>query len=127
MNLLLVDPKTARSAAMAKSLADEFGIAATCFQDSGLALESALRSRPDGILFAVEREEAYLQLRRLRHELPDIPVIVSSNRDDAASVRRALSSGATDYLVEPKAGEVAYALLRILERFGREGRYKLSA
>ena len=40
---------------------------------------------------------------------------------------RALIAGATDYLVEPTAGEVAYALLRILERFGRDGGYRLSA
>lgn len=122
MHLFLIDPDRRPAAKMCRALADEHGFVVATFRDAAAAVQRAFESPPDGVLLAVDREETYLQLRRLRHELPEVPIIVASRRNDAAAVRRALIAGATDYLVEPSAGEVAYALLRTLERFRRARR-----
>lgn len=69
------------------------------------AVEAVLREPPDLILLDLEmpRMDGYEACQRIRR-LPsgaDIPVIVVTSLDDPASIERAYSAGATDFITKP--------------------------
>ena len=69
------------------------------------AVEAFLRERPELVLLDIEMPvlDGFEACRRLRR-LPggaDVPVVVATSLDDTASVERAYSVGATDFITKP--------------------------
>src|SRR5438105_12386359 len=74
---------------------------------------------PDVIVLSMEEPvaRAAQTMGALADALPDTPVIVYSSMSDAASVRRAMVSGARDYLVKPpRPEELTRAIYSVLEQ-----------
>ena len=67
------------------------------------AVTMAKDKNPDIIILSLEEPvvRATQTMSSLADALPETPVIVYSSLSDAASVRRAMVSGARDYLVKP--------------------------
>jgi pilus assembly protein CpaE len=74
---------------------------------------------PDCVLLGLEQpvERGLQTLEAIAASHPDMPVIVYSTIDDGPAVRRAMVSGASDYLVAPLNGRtVGEAIHAVLER-----------
>ncbi len=71
------------------------------------AVSLAKDKNPDIIILAMEEPvaRAAQTMNSLADALPETPIIVYSSLSDAASVRRAMVSGARDYLVKPPRPE----------------------
>ena len=83
------------------------------------AVTVAREKNPDVILLAMEEPVARSSqtMSALADALPETPIIVYSSLADAASVRRAMVSGARDYLVKPpRPEEMARAIYGVLEQ-----------
>jgi len=83
------------------------------------AVTVAREKNPDVIVLAMEEPVARSSqtMSALADALPETPVIVYSSLADAASVRRAMVSGARDYLVKPpRPEELARAIYSVLEQ-----------
>jgi pilus assembly protein CpaE len=83
------------------------------------AVTMAKDKNPDVIVLAMEEPvaRATQTMSSLADALPDTPVIVYSSLSDAASVRRAMVTGARDYLVKPpRPEELARAVYAVLEQ-----------
>jgi pilus assembly protein CpaE len=83
------------------------------------AVSLALQTHPDAILIAVEEPagRALETAEGMASVLPDTPILIYSSIDDAASIRRAMLFGASDYLVKPLMGApLRGAIARSLER-----------
>jgi pilus assembly protein CpaE len=83
------------------------------------AVSMAKVKNPDIIILAMEEPvaRAAQTMASLADALPDTPVIVYSSLSDASSVRRAMVSGARDYLVKPpRPEELARAIYSVLEQ-----------
>ena len=83
------------------------------------AVSLALQMHPDAILVAVEEPSARAleTAEGIASVLPDTPILIYSSIDDAASIRRAMLFGASDYLVKPLMGApLRGAIARSLER-----------
>ncbi|HEX5141740.1 MAG TPA: AAA family ATPase, partial [Dehalococcoidia bacterium] len=83
------------------------------------AVTMAQEKNPDVIVLAMEEPVARASqtMSALADALPETPVIVYSSLSDAASVRRAMVSGARDYLVKPpRPEELARAIYSVLEQ-----------
>ena len=82
------------------------------------AVTMAKARNPDIIVLSMEEPvaRAAQTMSSLADALPDTPVIVYSSLSDASSVRRAMVSGARDYLVKPpRPEELARAIYGVLE------------
>jgi pilus assembly protein CpaE len=82
------------------------------------AVTMAKDKNPDIIVLAMEEPvaRATQTMSSLADALPETPIIVYSSLSDAASVRRAMVSGARDYLVKPpRPEELARAIYSVLE------------
>jgi pilus assembly protein CpaE len=87
------------------------------------AVTMAQEKNPDVIVLAMEEPvaRAAQTMSALADALPETPVIVYSSLSDAASVRRAMVSGARDYLVKPpRPEELARAIYSVLEQEERK-------
>jgi pilus assembly protein CpaE len=83
------------------------------------AVTMAREKNPDVVVLAMEEPVARASqtMSGLADALPETPVIVYSSLSDAASVRRAMVSGARDYLVKPpRPEELARAIYSVLEQ-----------
>ncbi len=83
------------------------------------AVTMAREKNPDIIVLAMEEPVARASqtMGSLSDALPETPIIVYSSLSDAASVRRAMVSGARDYLVKPpRPEELARAIYSVLEQ-----------
>ena len=83
------------------------------------AVTMVQEKNPDVIVLAMEEPvaRAAQTMSALADALPETPVIVYSSLSDAASVRRAMVSGARDYLVKPpRPEELARAIYSVLEQ-----------
>jgi pilus assembly protein CpaE len=83
------------------------------------AVTMAREKNPDVIVLSMEEPVARASqtMSALADALPDTPIIVYSSLADAASVRRAMISGARDYLVKPpRPEELARAIYSVLEQ-----------
>jgi pilus assembly protein CpaE len=83
------------------------------------AVTMAKDKNPDIIVLAMEEPvvRATQTMGNLADALPDTPVIAYSSMSDASSVRRAMVSGARDYLVKPpRPEELARAIYSVLEQ-----------
>ena len=83
------------------------------------AVTMAREKNPDIIVLAMEEPVARASqtMSSLSDALPETPIIVYSSLSDAASVRRAMVSGARDYLVKPpRPEELARAIYSVLEQ-----------
>ncbi|HLF76161.1 MAG TPA: AAA family ATPase [Dehalococcoidia bacterium] len=83
------------------------------------AVTMAREKNPDVIILAMEEPVARASqtMSALADALPETPIIVYSSLADAASVRRAMVSGARDYLVKPpRPEELARAIYSVLEQ-----------
>ncbi|MPZ50179.1 MAG: AAA family ATPase [Dehalococcoidia bacterium] len=82
------------------------------------AVTMAKDKNPDIIVLSMEEPvaRATQTMSSLADALPETPIIVYSSLSDAASVRRAMVSGARDYLVKPpRPEELARAIYSVLE------------
>ncbi len=90
--------------------------------EAGFGIEAvsvAKEHGPDVFLISVEEPvaRALETIEALGDALPDTPTIVYSSLADAASVRRAMVSGARDYLIKPvKPEDLARAIYGVLEQ-----------
>ena len=83
------------------------------------AVSMAKERNPDIIILAMEEPvaRAVQTMSSLADALPDTPIIVYSSLSDAASVRRAMVSGARDYVMKPpRPEELTRAIYSILEQ-----------
>ena len=83
------------------------------------AVSMAKEKDPDVIVLAMEEPvaRAAQAMSSLADALPNTPIIVYSSLSDAVSVRRAMVSGARDYLVKPpRPEELARAIYSVLEQ-----------
>ncbi len=83
------------------------------------AVTMAREKNPDIIVLAMEEPVARASqtMSSLSDALPETPIIVYSSLSDAAFVRRAMVSGARDYLVKPpRPEELARAIYSVLEQ-----------
>ncbi len=83
------------------------------------AVSMAREKNPDVIVLSIEEPvaRAIQTMGSLADALPDTPIVVYSSQSDAASVRRAMVSGARDYLVKPpRPEELARAIYGVLEQ-----------
>jgi DNA-binding NarL/FixJ family response regulator len=53
-------------------------------------------------------------LRRLREQLPTLPVVVASGQDDAATIRAVLGAGAAGFIPKSERTEVLLSALRLV-------------
>jgi len=53
-------------------------------------------------------------LRRLREQLPTLPVVVASGQDDAATIRAVLGAGAAGFIPKSERPEVLLSALRLV-------------
>ncbi|MES2958757.1 MAG: response regulator transcription factor [Pseudomonadota bacterium] len=53
-------------------------------------------------------------LRRLREQLPTLPVVIASGQDDAATVRNVLAAGAVGFIPKTERTEVLLNALRLI-------------
>ncbi len=83
------------------------------------AVTMAREKNPDLVILSMEEPVARASqtMSALADALPETPIIVYSSLSDAASVRRAMVSGARDYLVKPpRPEELARAIFSVLEQ-----------
>ena len=83
------------------------------------AVTMAREKNPDIIVLSMEEPVARASqtMTALADALPETPVIVYSSLSDAPSVRRAMVSGARDYLVKPpRPEELSRAIYSVLEQ-----------
>jgi pilus assembly protein CpaE len=83
------------------------------------AVSMAKEKNPDVIVLSMEEPvaRAVQTMNSLADALPETPIIVYSSLSDASSVRRAMVSGARDYLVKPpRPEELARAIYAVLEQ-----------
>jgi pilus assembly protein CpaE len=83
------------------------------------AVTMVREKNPDVIVLSMEEPvaRAAQTMSALADAVPETPVIVYSSLSDAASVRRAMVSGARDYLVKPpRPEELARAIYSVLEQ-----------
>jgi pilus assembly protein CpaE len=83
------------------------------------AVSMAKDKNPDVIILSMEEPvaRAVQTMNSLADALPETPIIVYSSLSDAGSVRRAMVSGARDYLVKPpRPEELARAIYAVLEQ-----------
>jgi pilus assembly protein CpaE len=83
------------------------------------AVSMAKEKNPDVIVLSMEEPvaRAVQTMTNLADALPETPIIVYSSLSDASSVRRAMVSGARDYLVKPpRPEELARAIYAVLEQ-----------
>jgi two-component system response regulator YesN len=83
------------------------------------AVSVAQEHTPDIFLVSVEEPvaRALQTVESLGDAAPDAPVLVYSSLADAASVRRAMVSGARDYLIKPlKPEDLTRAIYGVLEQ-----------
>lgn len=83
------------------------------------AVTMAREKNPDIVVLSMEEPVARASqtMSALADALPETPIIVYSSLSDAASVRRAMVSGARDYLVKPpRPEELARAIYSVLEQ-----------
>ncbi|MPZ23824.1 MAG: AAA family ATPase [Dehalococcoidia bacterium] len=118
-DVLVVDQDSAARAEMAKSLrAAGFSVGA----EAAFGMESLATARevsPDVIMVHVEEPSSRpLQTAEaLANAMPGTPLVIYSTLTDADSVRRAMLSGARDYLSLPvRAQELARSLHIVLEQ-----------
>ncbi len=102
--LLLADDD-ASTRLLAHSTLSAAGFAVSLANNGQEAIEAVLREPPDLILLDLEmpRMDGYEACQRIRR-LPtgaDIPVVVVTSLDDPASIERAYSAGATDFITKP--------------------------
>jgi pilus assembly protein CpaE len=89
--------------------------------EAGYGIDAVTMARdknPDIIVLSMEEPvaRATQTMSALADALPETPIIVYSSLSDAASVRRAMVSGARDYLVKPpRPEELARAIYSVLE------------
>ncbi len=94
----------------------------TVVGDAGYGIEAitvANENTPDVFLVSVEEPVARgLQtMESLGDAISDVPIVVYSSLADAASVRRAMVSGARDYLIKPlKPEDLSRAIYGVLEQ-----------
>jgi pilus assembly protein CpaE len=121
--VLIVDQDVSNRAEMAKSLR---GAGFDIGGESAYGMEAVATARevaPDIIMVHVEEPSSRpLQTSEaLANALPATPLIVYSTLTDAASVRRAMLSGARDYLAIPvRSSELAKSLYIVLEQEERK-------
>jgi pilus assembly protein CpaE len=83
------------------------------------AVSLAREKHPDVVILSMEEPvaRATQTMSSLADALPETPVIVYSSLADATSVRRAMVSGARDYLLKPpRPEELARAIYGVLEQ-----------
>jgi pilus assembly protein CpaE len=83
------------------------------------AVSMAKEKNPDVIVLSMEEPvaRAVQTMNSLADALPETPIIVYSSLSGASSVRRAMVSGARDYLVKPpRPEELARAIYAVLEQ-----------
>ena len=94
----------------------------TVVGDAGYGIEAitvANENTPDVFLVSAEEPvaRALQTMESLGDAIPDVPVVVYSSLADAASVRRAMVSGARDYLIKPlKPEDLSRAIYGVLEQ-----------
>ena len=94
----------------------------TVVGDAGYGIEAitvANENTPDVFLVNVEEPvaRALQTMESLGDAIPDVPIVVYSSLADAASVRRAMVSGARDYLIKPiKPEDLSRAIYGVLEQ-----------
>ncbi len=94
----------------------------TVVGDAGYGIEAvtvANENTPDVFLVSVEEPvaRALQTMESLGDAFPDVSVVVYSSLADAASVRRAMVSGARDYLIKPiKPEDLSRAVYGVLEQ-----------
>jgi pilus assembly protein CpaE len=119
LEVLIVDPEVNSRADTARALAlGHFTVAG----EAGYGIDAvsmAKETNPDVIILAIEEPvaRATQTMSALADAAPDTPIIVYSSMLDAASVRRAMVSGARDYLLKPPRPEdLARAVYAVLEQ-----------
>jgi pilus assembly protein CpaE len=94
----------------------------TVVGDAGYGIEAitvANENTPDVFLISAEEPvaRALQTMESLGDAIPDVPLVVYSSLADAASVRRAMVSGARDYLIKPlKPEDLSRAIYGVLEQ-----------
>ena len=82
-------------------------------EDGEMALEEALRVKPD--LMLVDINMPFLNglqlIGEIRKQFPNVLIIIITGYDDFEFVRKALQLGVTDYILKPVMEEPFYALL----------------
>lgn len=119
LEILVVDPDSNSRADTNRALAlGNFTVTA----EAGYGIDAVTMAKernPDIIVLAMEEPVARASqtMSSLSDALPETPVIVYSSLSDAANVRRAMVSGARDYLIKPpRPEELARAIYGVLEQ-----------
>jgi two-component system response regulator NreC len=86
--------------------------------DGAEAVEAALRLRPNVVLMdvAMTGESGLDATARIKHQAPDIQVLVLSMYDDESYLRRALESGASGYALKRAADTDLLSAIRAVAR-----------
>jgi putative two-component system response regulator len=105
MNILIIDDEPANVALLEAILAESGYTRLKSVTDSRLALEACHSFRPDLVLLdlMMPHLDGFTVLEALRSDNNEIflPVIVLTADANAATKRRALAAGATDFLLKP--------------------------
>jgi sigma-B regulation protein RsbU (phosphoserine phosphatase) len=104
VTVLLVDDQAMVAEAVRRMLAPEGDMAFHAVQDPAKALQAALDLKPTVVLLDLVMPEidglTLARYFRAHPRLKDLPLIVLSTKEEAATKARAFASGANDYLVK---------------------------
>lgn len=104
VTVLLVDDQAMVAEAVRRMLAPEEGMAFHAVQDPAKALQAALELKPTVVLLDLVMPDidglALARYFRAHPKLRDLPLIVLSTKEEAATKAKAFASGANDYLVK---------------------------
>jgi DNA-binding response OmpR family regulator len=117
--VLIVEDDPRIRSLMMRSLTDrDYAVTSATTGMSGLA--SAVESRPDIVLLDLGLPDVDgLEVLAMLRAVSQVPVIVTTARDDDPSVVRALDLGADDYVVKPFSADQLEARVRaVLRRSG---------
>jgi MinD-like ATPase involved in chromosome partitioning or flagellar assembly/CheY-like chemotaxis protein len=119
IRVLIIDDTTRTLENLSRLLAFEDDIEVAGTAPNALeGLQAARRLLPDVILTDVNMPglDGIQATEMLSQELPQVPVIIVSVQDDREYLRRAMQSGAREYLVKPfSADEVESAIRRVAD------------
>lgn len=114
MHILIVEDERGLQKTLSDALENE-GFEVSSALDGESALQLLTKKRPDLILLdlVLPKKDGFEVLKELKskEEIKDIPVIVLTNLEGSTDIERALSLGATNYLIKAN-----YQLPEIVEK-----------
>ena len=113
MKILIIDDEQRILAFVSRALR-AVGHEVACAEDGADGLAQAIRGAYDLVVLdlGLPRVDGLDVLDALRHARPELPVLVLSARNDAATKLRATELGARDYLAKPFALDDLLARVR---------------